>query len=75
MFLGNEMKKEDPSQMKEQPKETRPQEPAPPSSQADSNPPEKSTRRELIERYAMYAAVAAPLLLFASKAHAIHSQP
>lgn len=32
-------------------------------------------RRELIERYAKYAVVGAPLLLFASKAHAIHSRP
>jgi hypothetical protein len=34
-----------------------------------------STRRELIERYGKYAIVAAPLLLFASKARAIHSRP
>ena len=40
-----------------------------------SSQPETSTRRELIERYAKYAVVAAPLLLFASKAHAIHSKP
>lgn len=34
-----------------------------------------STRRELIERYAKVAVGAAPLLLFVSKAHAIHSKP
>ena len=33
------------------------------------------SRRELIERYGKYAIVAAPLLLFASKARAIHSKP
>jgi len=37
--------------------------------------PDTSTRRELIERYGKYAIVAAPLLLFASKARAIHSRP
>ncbi len=31
---------------------------------------ELSSRRELIERYGKYAVVAAPLLLFATKAHA-----
>jgi hypothetical protein len=36
---------------------------------------ETSTRRELIERYGKYAIVAAPLLVFVSKAHAIHSRP
>jgi hypothetical protein len=47
----------------------------------DSFPPdpatqtETSTRRELIERYGKYAIVAAPLLVFVSKAHAIHSRP
>jgi hypothetical protein len=39
------------------------------------NPPETPSRRELIERYGKYAIVAAPLLLFASKARAIHSVP
>lgn len=39
------------------------------------NHPEKSSRRELIERYGRYAVVAAPLLMFVSKAHAIHSRP
>jgi hypothetical protein len=37
--------------------------------------PDSPGRRELIERYAKYAIVGAPLLLFASKAHAIHSKP
>lgn len=36
---------------------------------------ETPSRRKLIERYGKYALVAAPLLLFASKAHAIHSRP
>ena len=47
----------------------------PPSSEAGSNSTEDATRRELIERYAKYALIGAPLLLFASKAHAIHSRP
>jgi hypothetical protein len=34
-----------------------------------------STRREMIQRYAKVAVAAAPLLLFVSKAHAIHSRP
>jgi hypothetical protein len=34
-----------------------------------------STRREVIQRYAKVAVAAAPLLLFVSKAHAIHSKP
>lgn len=37
--------------------------------------PDRTNRRELIERYAKYAVVAAPLLLFVSKANAIHSKP
>jgi hypothetical protein len=61
--------------MKDETKASHPQESAPPSTQADSNPAKRSTRRELIERYAMYAAATAPLLLFASKAYAIHSKP
>jgi hypothetical protein len=40
-----------------------------------SEPAETPTRRELIERYGKYALVAAPLMMFASKAHAIHSHP
>ena len=40
-----------------------------------ANQPETPTRRELIERYAGYAIVAAPLLVFVSKARAIHSKP
>ena len=49
---------------------------ATPSSPSDSaNRPETPSRRELIERYGKYAIVAAPLLVFVSKAHAIHSKP
>jgi len=36
---------------------------------------ETPNRRELIEKFGKYAIVAAPLLLFASKASAIHSKP
>jgi hypothetical protein len=43
--------------------------------QDTADEPEKSSRRELIERYGRYAIVAAPLLMFVSKAHAIHSKP
>ena len=46
-----------------------------PSSSRAANEPESSSRRELIERYAKVAVVAAPLLLFVSKANAIHSKP
>jgi len=46
-----------------------------PKSAPDANEPESSTRRELIERYAKYALVATPLLVFVSKARAIHSAP
>lgn len=45
------------------------------SSTGNTSLPDTSTRRELIERYGKYAVVAAPLLLFASKARAIHSRP
>jgi hypothetical protein len=45
------------------------------SSSDTSDQPETPTRRQLIERCAKYAIVGAPLLLFASKAHAIHSKP
>ena len=37
--------------------------------------PETSNRRQMILRYGKYAVVAAPLLMFVSKAHAIHSRP
>jgi hypothetical protein len=47
----------------------------PASSPDPSSQPEISNRRQLIERYGKYAIVAAPLLLFASKARAIHSKP
>lgn len=36
---------------------------------------ETTSRRALIQKYGKYAAVAGPLLLFVSKAHAIHSRP
>lgn len=45
------------------------------SDRSAANSPETPSRRELIERYGKYAIVAAPLLLFASKARAIHSVP
>lgn len=44
------------------------------SSDAD-NQPASETRRELIARYGKVAVVAAPLLMFVSKARAIHSRP
>ncbi len=47
----------------------------PQSSPEPSETTETTTRRQLIERYGKYALVASPLLLFASKAHAIHSKP
>lgn len=40
-----------------------------------ANQPELSNRRQLIARYGRHAVVAAPLLLFVSKAYAIHSKP
>jgi len=40
-----------------------------------SDPLETPSRRELIERYGKYSIVAAPLLLFATKARALHSKP
>jgi hypothetical protein len=49
---------------------------ATPSFSSDAvNQPDTPNRRQLIERYGKYALVAAPLLLFASKARAIHSVP
>jgi hypothetical protein len=50
--------------------EAKAEQPAPNTDEIDA-----STRRELILRYGKYAIAAAPLLLFASKAHAIHSHP
>ena len=41
----------------------------------DGGASDASTRRELIKRYGKYALAAGPLLLFVSKAHAIHSAP
>jgi hypothetical protein len=47
-----------------------------PQQERDATPQEEtSTRREVIQRYAKVAVAAAPLLLFVSKAHAIHSKP
>lgn len=43
--------------------------------QAESKNLTPPSRRELIERYGKYAVVAAPLLVFVSKARAIHSKP
>jgi hypothetical protein len=41
----------------------------------EANEPQIPSRRDLIERYAKVAVVAAPLLVFVSKARAIHSKP
>ena len=47
----------------------------PTSSSNTPNQPETQNRRQLIERYGKYAIVGAPLMLFATKARAIHSLP
>jgi hypothetical protein len=47
---------------------------APPSPDVASQR-ESGSRRELIARYGKYVIVAAPLLMFVSKARAIHSKP
>lgn len=47
----------------------------PESSSTETQETDTSTRRELIQRYVKYALVAGPMLLFVSKAHAIHSRP
>jgi hypothetical protein len=47
---------------------------APPSPDT-ANEPATSNRRELIERCAKAAIIAAPLVVFVSKARAIHSKP
>ena len=44
-------------------------------SQDEANAPQLPGRRELIERYAKVAVIAAPLLVFVSRAQAIHSKP
>jgi hypothetical protein len=41
----------------------------------DTSQQETTSRRALIQKYGKYAAVGGPLLLFVSKAHAIHSRP
>jgi len=51
------------------------QDTTPLSSPDPASSPETPNRRELIERYGKYAIVAAPLLVFVSKARAIHSKP
>jgi hypothetical protein len=48
---------------------------AAPSSPDTANEPATSNRRELIERCAKAAIIAAPLVVFVSKARAIHSKP
>ena len=48
---------------------------AAPSSPDTANEPAASNRRELIERFAKAAMIAAPLVMFVSKAQAIHSKP
>jgi len=50
--------------------DTTPRSPSDPIDQTET-----PSRRELIARYGKYAVVAAPLLMFVSKAHAIHSKP
>jgi hypothetical protein len=49
--------------------------PAPRSHPDPGDQSDTPSRRELIERYGKYAIVGAPLLLFVSKARAIHSKP
>ena len=51
------------------------EEPASGSLQTEAAPADTTTRREAIKRYSKYALVAAPLLMFASRARAIHSKP
>jgi hypothetical protein len=41
----------------------------------EANEPQIPSRRELIERFAKAATIAAPLVVFVSKARAIHSKP
>lgn len=41
----------------------------------EANEPQIQGRRELIERFAKAATIAAPLVIFVSKAQAIHSKP
>jgi hypothetical protein len=63
--------------MNDGPKEIQPQtgQDTDPSPARATNEPESSSRRELIERLAKTATIAAPLVLFVSKARAIHSKP
>ncbi len=60
--------------MKDNKEEIHSQDTASPSA-LDTPQPETSNRRELIARYGKVAIVAAPLLVFVSKARAIHSKP
>jgi hypothetical protein len=43
--------------------------------QAECEDADAINRRRLISRYGRYAVVGIPLLLFSSKAHAVHSKP
>ena len=63
--------------MNERPQEMHPEDEhaTVPISPDAADEPAITTRRELIERYAKVAVVAAPLLVFVSKARAIHSKP
>jgi hypothetical protein len=45
------------------------------NSQDVPNEPPIPSRRELVERFAKAAVIAAPLVVFVSKAQAIHSRP
>jgi len=51
------------------------QDATPPTPPDSASEPEAPTRRELIGRYGKCAIIAAPLLVFVSKASAIHSKP
>jgi hypothetical protein len=63
--------------MNQRPQEMHPEDEdlATPSSPDAGDEPAITTRRELIEGYAKVAVIAAPLLVFVSKARAIHSRP
>jgi hypothetical protein len=61
--------------MKDNKEEIHSQDAASPSAPDTTPQPETSNRRELIARYGKVAIVAAPLLVFVSKARAIHSKP
>jgi hypothetical protein len=48
---------------------------AAPSSPEAADEPARTSRRELIERFAKAATIVPPLVMFVSKARAIHSKP